>query len=64
MKVKEGRAAVQKFGGLPVIFPIRQCPEEHEEEENDVVSNQVVIIITMKEWKVFGNEWNLFLFIF
>ena len=60
MKVKEGRAAVEKIGGLPVISPIRGSQEKDEEEETDVLPNQVVMMITVRTWKVFGKTFVCF----
>ena len=57
--MKENRAAVrleEETGGLPVIFPIRSRKKDSEEEEEDVVSNQVVLNISMRDWKVFGKQ--------
>ena len=56
-KVKEGKAAIQvdqETGGLPVIAPVNRSQEENQEENG--VSNQVVINMTMKDWKVFGKQ--------
>ena len=53
--MKEGRAAVslgKETGGLPVIAPVKQVREE----EDVVESNQVVINMTMKDWKVYGKK--------
>ena len=52
--MKEGKAAVrldEETGWLPLISPVSR-----DQEENDVVlvSNQVVINMTMKDWEVFG----------
>ena len=41
-------------GGLPVITPIKT--QEKDSEENDVESSQVVINMTMRDWKVFGKQ--------
>ena len=70
-KVKEGKAAIQvdkETGGLPVISPVNRSQEENLEENGE--SNQVVINMTMKDWKVFGkqirvlNFWKLICFLF
>ena len=52
--MKEGRATIrldEETGWLPVI-----SPNSRDKEENDavLVSNQVVINMTMKDWEVFG----------
>ena len=61
MKVKEGWAAVEKIGGLPVISSIRRSQEkDDEEEETDVLPNQVVMMITVRTWKVFGKTFVCF----
>ena len=55
--MKEGRAAVmleKETGDLPVIAPVTRSQEEDLEE--NVATNQVVINMTMKDWKVFGKQ--------
>ena len=54
--MKEGRATIrldEETGWLPVI-----SPNSRDKEENDsvLVSNQVVINMTMKDWEVFGKQ--------
>ena len=56
--MKEGRASIsldQEIGALPVISPIRRSQEE-EDEETEVVSNQVVMDMTMGFWSILGKE--------
>ena len=61
--MKEGKAAIQvdkETGGLPVISPVNRSQEKNLEENGD--SNQVVINMTMKDWKVFGKQIRGFIF--
>ena len=60
-KVKEGKAALKvekETGGLPVISPVNRSQEENLEENGE--SNQVVINMTMKDWKVYGKQISCF----
>ena len=57
--MKENKAAIrldEETGGLPVISPLKSQKKDSEENdvENDVESSQVVVNMTMKDWKVFG----------
>ena len=46
----------EEFGRLPGISPVRKPEKDSEEEEVEevVMSNQVVLNITMRDWNVFG----------
>ena len=59
--MKEGRAEVKlgrENGELPVISPLSRDPQKDLEE--NVVSKQVVINMTMRDWKVFGKPFCFF----
>ena len=43
----------KETGGFPVIAPVKPSPELM---EDNVESNQVVINMTKKDWKVYGKK--------